>query len=688
MQSYLLLVHVGPVQDFIATARRCRDLWYGSHLLSEASRTVATALGETADATLIFPGRLDLDAGGTVSVANKIQCRLDGLDAEGVRSVAERARTALDDWMDGLSSGIFERVQRELGAEHQSLFLRERAEQHLVDLFEFYWIAVPIADESAYPAARKAGDRLLAARKNTRDWESAREKVQGVPKSSLDGIRESVIHEDAFGTHARLPAARRRSTFGVRSEERLCGVGLLKRLGLPRDEDAGEGAAPVFHSSSHMASAGVRTAIARSDEARVAWEHFVLELGEHLPGYPDMRIRARSGPSQTLTWTHVPHDGPSGEPVEVPFVLPLPGGDPERGLDGVLLYRERLEALWADFADEGRHRSSRLPRSLEQRQRDVLKAAGIGDPVPYYVMLLADGDRMGAAIDALAEHAGAQAQDRHRALSEALDAEFASRCDGIVRQHGGSLLYAGGDDVLALLPLGTALDCARALRDRFATAMDGLFPDEVSTPTLSVGLAIVHHLEPLSRVRAYAKQAEKAAKLEGRNNLSVLLKKRGGSPRLVTGTWDPPDSTQPLDARLAEWAGMLREGKLPSRLAGRLEEAMAPLRVTLPNDSDSDPKAFEEVVRSLVRLTASRRNERGGGKPVTALAKRVERLFDSVLAQLGRSDATTTATPLDAVDRMVDELRIAELVRDAWNEAFGRPEPSDDHDEPSQEASA
>ena len=44
MTAHLLLVTLGPVQDFIAQARRTRDLWYGSHLLSELGRAAARAL--------------------------------------------------------------------------------------------------------------------------------------------------------------------------------------------------------------------------------------------------------------------------------------------------------------------------------------------------------------------------------------------------------------------------------------------------------------------------------------------------------------------------------------------------------------------------------------------------------------------------------------------------------------------
>ena len=44
--GHLLLVSLGPVQDFIAQARRSRDLWFGSHLLSELSRAAAKSLAE------------------------------------------------------------------------------------------------------------------------------------------------------------------------------------------------------------------------------------------------------------------------------------------------------------------------------------------------------------------------------------------------------------------------------------------------------------------------------------------------------------------------------------------------------------------------------------------------------------------------------------------------------------------
>lgn len=54
MNQYLVMLSIGPVQSMIAAARRSRDLWSGSWLLSELAKSCAKSLKEQ-DATLIFP---------------------------------------------------------------------------------------------------------------------------------------------------------------------------------------------------------------------------------------------------------------------------------------------------------------------------------------------------------------------------------------------------------------------------------------------------------------------------------------------------------------------------------------------------------------------------------------------------------------------------------------------------------
>src|ERR1019366_10068292 len=66
--KHLLVFSIGPVQEFIAAARRTRDLWVGSEMLSEVSRAAAGVIG---DGRLIFPPSIDPEL--PPSVANVIQ---------------------------------------------------------------------------------------------------------------------------------------------------------------------------------------------------------------------------------------------------------------------------------------------------------------------------------------------------------------------------------------------------------------------------------------------------------------------------------------------------------------------------------------------------------------------------------------------------------------------------------------
>ena len=52
--KYLIEIAVGPVQEFIASARKLRDLWFGSTLLSELSKCVAKSM-QSQGCSLIFP---------------------------------------------------------------------------------------------------------------------------------------------------------------------------------------------------------------------------------------------------------------------------------------------------------------------------------------------------------------------------------------------------------------------------------------------------------------------------------------------------------------------------------------------------------------------------------------------------------------------------------------------------------
>ena len=101
-----------------------------------------------------------------------------------------------------------------------------------------------------------------------------------------------------------------------------------------------------------------------------------------------------------------------------------------------------------------------------------------------------------------------------------------------MRQHNGFLIYAGGDDVLALLPLDDALAAAAALQADYRAAFDThcIKQGHDVQSTLSGAIEFVHIRTPLTRVLQDAHQLlDDVAKDEvGRNAIAVRVWKPSG----------------------------------------------------------------------------------------------------------------------------------------------------------------
>ncbi|MDZ4721927.1 MAG: type III-B CRISPR-associated protein Cas10/Cmr2 [Roseiflexaceae bacterium] len=544
--QYVLVVTVGPVQGFIAAARRSRDLWYGSNLLSELAKAAALSL-YNADAKLIFPAPeqpSDLNPDTALQAANRIVAIIEG----DVRTIAEQAQAQVQQRMQELWSAAQKNLHGPID--------QEVADQQIRDLPEVTWVATPL--NGTYAQARQRVEHLMAARKATIAFVPVPWSANGQTKSSLDGQREAVIPENQYPKRTASTDQKAQTLYnkyGAGPGERLSGVDLLKRLGSKGHH---------VPSTSHMAALPLVARIAQGDIGRAteAWNMYlelVKRCGGELETYPKQA---------------------DDRPYDRQVVGPYAG----------LLFAERL----SDYLDP-------VPAQIQHCLSSFLALyAGKQQPLPYYAMLHADGDRMGETISQLAK-AGA---NQHRELSRAL-ATFATNAQTIIeRDHQGVLIYAGGDDVLALLPLHTALKCTQQLADKFKTHMQAFGSTAVPAPTLSAGLAIVHHVEPLSDALDLARAAEKRAKkVPGKNALAITLSKRSGSDRTISGTWGE------IDQRMKTFIRMHRNDDLPDGAAYQLQE----LAQMLPLPDDGMDRSLIEAARQAeaLRLLKRKRARRG-----------------------------------------------------------------------------
>jgi len=258
---------------------------------------------------------------------------------------------------------------------------------------------------------------------------------------------------------------------------------------------------------------------------------------------------------------------------------------------------------------------------------------------PYIAVIALDGDHMGKwlsgelappLLDQLAPNAreyiyslfpeGKNEKAIRRHLSPSYQLQFSEAlsnfalflADRVVREFEGQLIYAGGDDVLTMLPASRALECAEALRacfrgvkipkelrsslnlhvDQagFVNCGSG-YPILVPGPRsdVSCGIAVGHCNYPLQALVRESREAEKRAKNNyDREAFAVTLIKRSGETIYWGAKWD--------SAALA----LYKEFTIATdqeKLSGRFPYALAELLRPYNLKKDIVDNSFKEVIR-------------------------------------------------------------------------------------------
>lgn len=145
----------------------------------------------------------------------------------------------------------------------------------------------------------------------------------------------------------------------------------------------------------------------------------------------------------------------------------------------------------------------------------------------YIAIIAMDGDRMGEKLSSFTE------KEEHREFSKKL-AEYASAVS--ISSEDGLLIYAGGDDVLAVVKAKRAFEIAEKLAKDF---METLNDKDFRKVTASAGIAIGSTKAPLQDLIKEAQAAESRAKhIYGRDALAVSILKRSGEILHWGCKWD------------------------------------------------------------------------------------------------------------------------------------------------------
>lgn len=523
----LLHLTIGPVQGFVAQARRTRDLWAGSFLLSYLSGCAMKAV-LCGGGRIIFPKVQDdsakvvdplllairaRDGGPRVSegpfigsLPNRFKAEVpEGFDP---KVCAEKVRSAWRTIAESVWSRFFN-DKADLGNGTRAIWDRQ--------INGFWDIAWCIGED----------DSILDRRKNWRNFVPAEEPgdkcaIMGNLQELSGYLRSNSqerVKQEGFWRAVRGAVPR----LDLHEDERLCAVALVKRL-FPRVGEAAVGwKVPVsFPSTVFMAA--------------VHWvERQILNNPELASEFAAL-ARTELGPdilSEYRTAIRCLEEAASHRPEARELSK----------LDGNCFFDAALanDRLWPENTEKIRGQWRNMLKIMSAKD-------GFGPPSPFYAVLLMDGDRLGALLRDF---------DVEK-VSQAL-AVFSDSVPGIVRAGNGITIYAGGDDVLALLPLEDALATAVELQEAYWRA----FPD--ATPidqaenrcslkkraTLSGAIVYAHYHLPLKNVLAEAHRLLNVAKDKtGRDSLAVAVWKNSGPALTWSGPWELVKAKKAKDGQL------------------------------------------------------------------------------------------------------------------------------------------
>ena len=468
-----------------------------------------------------------------------------------------------------------------------------------------------------YPAVFDLAERALAAAKALRPFEPLAQ--QGF-RCTLTGEFEWLTDNPTLLTAP--PTARAAASvwgqvagqFGIKQGEHLGAIGTLKRLW------------PTLFAQQAAAELGLDSI-----------QRFVVSTHTMALASPIARLVENFDTQVAAALAALTDELEADDPVVLPASL-------ARSLHRLDDRSARLLRRLPAALDRERSDQPDTQQRNEALQRRIADLFGSQRPETYYALIQMDGDRLGAwmagnetafqrsfastwhpqvrnavtqkfghlpALKSYLDSPRPPSPARHAAISAVLN-DFSTQVARHVVENvfKGKLIYAGGDDVLAMVSVDDLLPCMLLLRAAYSgvgdwsDALPGLadlaglrlrrgyvelnrrlLPMMGTQATASMGAVVAHHQAPLAGVLRALHAAEQRAKqhLNGaRNAFCLRLMKRGGGEVAITSRfWPTPEAPPPLQdsalGLLLRFAQAMGESEMSRRAVYNTTEWLAGL---------------------------------------------------------------------------------------------------------------
>lgn len=569
----LLSFKLSPVQEFIGQARKGIDLWAGSHILSWLSFNAIIAVVEDygPDAIIFpylrgqpfmdwwlntnyFPVKYDKKR---LEISNIPHTFVAIIPAKNAKQIEQKVRSAVDEEWKKIATSAFNQIV-DIYGEHISgdAYLKETWDHQISNCFSTHTAVVPWANPSEderqikkwLGGVKDLPNEILSKYEDWLGWYY--KDLDGLEKHGRYGANTGVLYGLYYEVASLLLDAEKMKFEYLEEagDHSKCTVDGCRNQIRPERMDAADFWNDLYKSTR---------------EKGIFW---LLGEKERLSAVSITKRLYRKYAEEKL-----------GIAAEIPSVARVAS---RHWVENV---REKFPELFNEFRGltldledeiyytEYWNKSETGAEKKKQIQEKLKKLHEVaGDPPKYYAVLVMDGDDIGKKVAGLGLppmrkflHSAVEKEltgkyDKllnssrvlnpkiHVAISKILKDFSTLMVSRIIEDHEGVLVYAGGDDLMALLPARNAFDAARKINEKFhsdyqTVGRDGKQIDILmmgSDSSISAGIVFAHYKHPLHDVLAAAREAlEDAKHRHGKNAFVLKSIKHSGQVTAAGAKW-------------------------------------------------------------------------------------------------------------------------------------------------------
>lgn len=498
MNKLLHIFTFSPVQGFISNSRRLSDLYHSSLLLSTLTENLMKVIKDL-NTEIIYPVLVE-DGQGLANYPNRIVFLAD-------ECICKDVIKNFQELWEVVYETILRRVLDEVGiSKEEKEKIEEQAKLHLENYFRAYCECTNSEelkkwkeklkqnlgkDYDDYAVAYDWTERKLGALKSQKPYEPLIDAYTYNGGKHPDGCT-------LCGERAHLAVDWKKLIENLQKEDRLkyikhylkegeklCGVCLVKRFAfycLKRQ---------TFPSVHDIANAKFKEELKDFEQRRP-------DLANRLKSL----LKKRTGEEKPRLWEY------NAELFDIKELerTKMEEGDPEGVIDDLI---SELRQIYDN-------------KSLSKPSKN------------YFAIIISDGDSIGDWLGLKSERRKDKLEKTfHETFSKALS-NYARKIKSLESEEkfGLRIVYAGGDDVLAVADLREFLD--------FAGKLNPIFKEKVGeNASVSAGIVIGHQKDNLTYLLNEARKAEKKAKsVKGKSAFCITVIPRGGGPVSFWAKWE------------------------------------------------------------------------------------------------------------------------------------------------------